>query len=288
MRQKGVNVIRLVLSDMDGTLLPAGGDHVSYRTIQAIRALEDAGIAFAPATGRDTYDLDRLFFGARDCYQHAIAVNGKRVYVDGKLHYEALLDHSDLQVLVQMLAGVPNAFLVVEPAHNPRGQKPWYCVGGRQGDVDWFCEHVHFKGVACETLPDEPAIGAEIACAGSDDQYEALLEQARTLVPHCRFVTSQVHWSDVLPTGVSKGTGLDVLVEGLGIGLDEVVFFGDANNDLDLMAKVACSVAPSNATPEAAAAARWHIGPCAEDSVAAALEEIARAVAAGETPAFMR
>lgn len=281
-------MIRLVLSDMDGTLLPQGGDHVSYRTIQAVRALEDAGIAFAPATGRDVYDLDRLFFGARDCYQNAIAVNGKRVYVGGELRHESQIDLADLRALEQMLAPVPNAFLVVEPANNPRGTKPWYCVGARQGDLDWFCSHVHFKGVACSQVPDEPAIGAEIACAGSDDQYEELLEQARALVPHCRFVTSQVHWCDILPAGASKGTGLDVLVAELGISTNEVVFFGDANNDLDLMAKVANSVAPANATPEAAEAAAWHIGPCSEDSVAEAMEEIARAVGAGEVPSFMR
>ena len=47
------------------------------------------------------------------------------------------------------------------------------------------------------------------------------------------------------------------------------------------------SVAVANATPAAAAAARYHIGRCDEDSVAAALEEIACATREGRTPRFM-
>jgi hydroxymethylpyrimidine pyrophosphatase-like HAD family hydrolase len=47
------------------------------------------------------------------------------------------------------------------------------------------------------------------------------------------------------------------------------------------------SVAVANATPEAAAAARYHIGRCDEDGVAKALEELACATREGRTPRFM-
>ena len=56
--------------------------------------------------------------------------------------------------------------------------------------------------------------------------------------------------------------------------------FGDAGNDLPLFSAVPNSVAVANAQPEAAAAARWHIGRCEDDAVAAAIE----ALAAGEWP----
>ena len=59
--------------------------------------------------------------------------------------------------------------------------------------------------------------------------------------------------------------------------------FGDAGNDLSMLSHVPDSVAVANATPEAAAAARWHIGACADDAVADAVLALAR----GEWP-FVR
>jgi hydroxymethylpyrimidine pyrophosphatase-like HAD family hydrolase len=47
------------------------------------------------------------------------------------------------------------------------------------------------------------------------------------------------------------------------------------------------SVAVSNASPEVARAARWHIGSSADDAVADALFQIAEAAETGELPAFM-
>ena len=281
-------MIKLVLTDMDGTLLPKGASSVSYRTIRAIRALLDTGVRFAPATGRQAFELDERFFGARECYQTAIAANGKRVYVDGELRREVLMDRDVLLRLERELAPVPNAFLVVEPAENPTGNRSWWCVGARAGDAAWFGQNVGFPAQAVEALPDEEFVSAEIACAGSDEQYRQVIERARRAVPACDFVTSQTHWCDVLPKGANKGSALLALLEQLGITADEVVFFGDMENDLALMELVPNSVAVANATPAVAAAARWHVGDVADEGVTEALEEIARAVRAGETPRFMR
>jgi hydroxymethylpyrimidine pyrophosphatase-like HAD family hydrolase len=83
-----------------------------------------------------------------------------------------------------------------------------------------------------------------------------------------------------MPAGWSKATGVALLAERMGIGLDQVVVFGDAGNDLPMFEAVPNSVAVANATDEAAAAARWHIGRCEDDAVALAIE----ALVAGEWP----
>ena len=93
---------------------------------------------------------------------------------------------------------------------------------------------------------------------------------------------------DVSPAGWDKGSAVRVMAEAMGIGLDEVAVFGDSQNDLAMIQSVPNSVAVSNASPEVAAAARWHIGACADDAVADALLDVARAAGAGEMPAFMR
>lgn len=281
-------MIKLVLSDMDNTLIPVGEDHVSYRTVTAIRDLLDVGVRFAPATGREVYELDRMFFGVRDCYQTALAANGKRVYVDGRMVSETLMDREALLRLQDLLDTTPNAFLVVEPADNPRGKKPWLCVGAREGDAAWFAQRLGFLHKTVERLPEQDFIAAEIACAGSDEQYERILAQACELLPGYSFTTSQVHWCDVLPEGVGKGSSIQTLLDELGIRSDEVLFFGDADNDIELMQAVEHSVAVANATDTAYEVARWHVGPCEDDGVAVALEQLAEALEAGEKPRFMQ
>ncbi len=77
-------------------------------------------------------------------------------------------------------------------------------------------------------------------------------------------------------------------MEHMGIGLEEICVFGDSENDLAVIEGVPNSTAVANATPQVAAAARWHIGPADQDAVAQALEDIAEAAKGNDCPSFMR
>ena len=61
-------MIKLVLSDMDNTIVPLGAGRVSDRVRDAVHACLDAGVRFAPATGRDPDGLERFFCGARPAW----------------------------------------------------------------------------------------------------------------------------------------------------------------------------------------------------------------------------
>lgn len=61
-------MIKLILADMDGTLLPFGSRVVSERTHSAILSALDAGITFGPASGRDYADLADAFDGDARCF----------------------------------------------------------------------------------------------------------------------------------------------------------------------------------------------------------------------------
>ena len=80
----------------------------------------------------------------------------------------------------------------------------------------------------------------------------------------------------------------EVSTRELGIPIDQVAVFGDSENDLAMIESVPNSVAVANASQAVRDAARWHIGPAADDSVADALLQIADSAARGEDPAFMR
>ena len=94
-------------------------------------------------------------------------------------------------------------------------------------------------------------------------------------------------WFDVLPKGVSKLTGFKTLLERTGISPEEVLVFGDGENDIDILSKIPHSVAVANAIPVVKQVAKYHVGASADDGVAHALLELVRAIKAGETPRFM-
>ena len=139
-----------------------------------------------------------------------------------------------------------------------------------------------------DEVPDEDFIAATIACPGPPERMDRCRQIVAEAAPEMRIVSPIPEWCDIMPQGVSKAAGLDPLLEALDITTDEVAVFGDAENDLEILRKVRHSVAVANATDEVLATANYRVGDAADEGVADALLEIARATRAGEMPAFLQ
>jgi Cof subfamily protein (haloacid dehalogenase superfamily) len=81
---------------------------------------------------------------------------------------------------------------------------------------------------------------------------------------------------EIMDSGVSKGKGLEFVMECRGLKKEEVIAFGDEENDLPMLVAAGFSVAPSNAKDKVKAAVDVVIGSNAEDGVAVFLEEFFR------------
>ena len=77
-------MIKMVCSDLDGTLLQYGKKLIEGEIFDEIRALHDRGILFCPASGRQYTSLRKLFAPvADDCIY--LCENGAVVYRGGKV-----------------------------------------------------------------------------------------------------------------------------------------------------------------------------------------------------------
>lgn len=280
-------MIKLVLSDMDNTLVPFGARHASPRTIEAIHAVLDAGVRFGPDTGRDYVELMRFFKMDEACFMTGIFSNGKRVRADGRYVQTTLIDHDVLVRIDQALRPEEGMFLVCYPAETNLFN-PAYGVGVSSAELAVFEARTSFNGGTVDEVPDIDFVAATIACPGGSERMERCRQLIAETVPEVRIVSPIPEWFDVLPVGTSKAAGLEVLLDALGIGVDEVAVFGDAENDLEIMRKVPHSVAVANASDEVLGVARHRVGASADEGVADALFEIARATRAGEMPSFLR
>lgn len=283
-------MIKLVLADMDNTLIPFGRAHASEHTLAAIHACLDAGVAFGPATGRNRSEVAGFLCYDEAAYQTAVLVNGQQVYLQGKLVAEQTLDPAALRATEELIRGRRGLALLV---YRPDGTCDW--VGDEPEHLGKFMVNaMHNGSQRHETLPAYPVVKAGLVALVEHEEELALQAELSAACPELDFLNTVSQWFDVIPRGWSKVRGIEVLEEALGITPDELCVFGDAPNDLAMFAHATHSCAVANATPEAQAAARWHVGASADDGVAVALEQIAAAAREAQAsgtdvlPAFMR
>lgn len=266
--------IKLILSDIDGTLLPRGQKQLDERVLKAFHAALDAGLAIGPASGRALPAILPAFHEDTDCVKTALATNGMQVYAAGELIHEEYLDREGLIKLADVVREIPRAGMICF-----KGAEVYLVCGEREVLAPIFPAYAQ-SPIACTSVPDFSIVKANVFIEADIEGTQRALEMLDTAIPLLGFNTPMPGFMNVVPVGYSKATGIDIICKHLGLSLDDVVVFGDADNDLEMLEHVPNSVAVANATPRTKAAARWHIGPVGECAVADAII----ALAAGDIP----
>lgn len=270
-----MHAIKLVLTDVDGTILPYGERQIPERTIDAFHAAIDAGIHVGVATGRDSTWVPRFFGGDAVCSATSVASNGSEVFLDGEKIRESHLDVAGLRQVASIVREVPGAGMLVFYSGKP------LLVEGTKEDLALSFSAYAEVCQEVDDVPDEAPIKGNVFFGPlAPEVYEPLVERLNRSVSTLDFDIPQPGFGNIMPHGSNKATAIDVLAEALGITLDQVVVFGDNGNDVPMLNHVPNSVAVANASPEAVSAAQWHIGTCEEQAVGEAIA----ALAAGAWP----
>jgi Cof subfamily protein (haloacid dehalogenase superfamily) len=259
---------RMVVTDMDGTLLDASGMRVSPRNAEALRRAEEAGARVVIATGRPIWwlepVLDMGFTGTAVCMNGAVVydiaagaiISGSpmtaqtmRDFVDG------LAEHTtDFAIAVERL-GVDLSSCWSEAAYD----HPW--------DLGYF------KVAERDEVLAEPA--AKLLVRGWGESSRNLAATARAGRPQDVSITYSTDDGllEVAAAGVNKGAALAWLADRWGITAADVVAFGDMPNDLEMLRWAGHPFAMANGHAEVHAAAAGQLAPHHdEDGVAQILE----------------
>jgi len=249
--------IRLVVADMDGTLLDENGT-VPDAFWPVLDRLTEHGIVFAPASGRQ-YPALAGFFGDAASRLAVIAENGAYVVREGVEVSSSTVGRDFVEHAVSYVRGLPanrNMGLVLsgrERAYVERGDEAFLV------EADRFYPSLEVVDdlLAVAEAPLKFAVYDFIgAAAGGRD----LLAEA--FAPF-QVVMSSQHWYDVMDPSIDKGVALRALRHALGVGRDQTMVFGDYLNDLGMMAEATHSFAMSNAHPEVIEASRYVARPTA-------------------------
>lgn len=79
---------------------------------------------------------------------------------------------------------------------------------------------------------------------------------------------------EVMPKGINKGLGVEIVCRDMGISMDEVIAFGDHFNDLSMIKMAGMGVAMGNAEEDVRRSADMVTDDCDNDGIAKALERL--------------
>ncbi|MCH3943893.1 MAG: HAD family hydrolase [Atopobiaceae bacterium] len=264
-------MIKLIASDMDGTLLDENSQ-VPPETYELIRQLRAHGVHFVVTSGR-RYDTLQEFFRPVVDQMDFVASNGTQVFVDGTMVDREVFSHA----AVRRLEATVRLFDCLHLVLYDRTTSFLY------DDTDKYEREIDKDLPNAERATEVPGpevniIKASIFC--DDEAY--LMDMAyalgRELGDDFVFAPSGKKWIDPLPIGINKATGIKQVMAAHGISAEEVMAFGDAMNDYEILRFVGRSRAMGNARYGIKQVAEETIGTNVEHSVQKAMREVLRAV----------
>ncbi len=257
--------IRLVASDMDGTMLDPEGE-LPQETFEIIDGLREAGIRFVAASGRRFDTLQGQFAPVVDRIDF-VAANGAQVVVDGRLIDREVFSHAAVRRLARAVSMFDTLHLAL---FDDRRSYLMDDESAFEREVDKNLPlPVQMHDVPS---PEVNIIKASVYCdEGVMDMAYAL---TRELGDDFVFAPSGNKWIDVMQRGVNKATGIEQVMAAHEIDAVEVMAFGDSMNDYEILRMVGVSVAMENGRSAIKQIADRVIGPNSQHSVQAELKAL--------------
>ena len=238
-------MIKLIASDLDGTLLQNGAQSLLQEVIPFIETLATKhNILFVAASGRQYPNLVRLF-GQASKYMAFICENGSLVFYQDKLLVSHPMDRETALTISHDILSLPGCELQIS------GEKTCYLIPKSERFVDRMVNHVKNDIKLLATPEDHPEPYYKISVFEESGIAEghgpALLERHKD---KAQCTISGKAWLDCVAPDVNKGRALQELIEVLGIHAEECAAFGDNYNDLEMLTAVKYGYVMDNAIDE--------------------------------------
>lgn len=264
--------LSLVALDLDGTVMdPYGKAPISQRCLSVVARLQEAGLPVTFVTGR-TEDYASPIAHTFGITTPLVTYNGGRLYspTEKRAIYEAAIPAGRVDELLRWLDGLTDVVAVYWASAQGLRLVQNRCSGNPASDDYLFGtpreivgpfvagrdpSHTLSKVIVATREPREGQVGAVF---GHDVQA----------------VRTHPDLFEILPAGISKGSGVARLCQLLEVDPARVLAVGDQANDVATFETVGYSVAMGDAPEPVKAAARWITGDFDDDGCAQALEAL--------------
>lgn len=242
-------MIKLIVSDIDGTLVSDGSHEIDPELLEVISALRERGVQFAAASGRHWDSIERLFDPIKKKIFY-LSDNGSYIGCFGRSLFTELLRKEDLTELILDVRKRPDLDLVLTDEDRS------YTESNNQEFLDWLINGYRFGIRQVEDLLTVEGV-IKAAIYKKDQIREATVAFTEKYKDRFHMAQAGEMWLDFMAPGVCKGTAVQTIQEALGIRPEETMAFGDQMNDVEMLGRAYYSFAVANARPEVKKAARF-------------------------------
>lgn len=261
-------MIKLILTDMDGTLLNSQ-HQIPENTIETVHWLYEHGIRFGVASGRE-YENIRSYFSEFEDRLLFICDNGTLIY-DGK--EELYVDEIKTEAIIKMIESihqVPDTWLVL------CGKDRTYieCPESKREQIKAVAKNFYKNIVLVEDAIAcaKERIILEISIFCEKDAKE-VARQLEWINRDYKLYVSGQNWVDILNKTAGKGNALKKIQDKYQLSPEECMAFGDYLNDKEMLENVEESYAMANSHPEILEIAKHHTLSNDEGGVIKAIRE---------------
>lgn len=249
-------MIKMVICDMDGTLLNSNLE-ISQQNLQAIADLREKGIRFCIATGRPE-QLVKEYIEPLRMKDPMIMYNGSVIghpFEKEKL-YELKLENNDMKAIIEYCE--ENDVIYMPYTKDKIISKPNYRVDFFEKRNESLAEKNKCVFKDIRNIDDilDNSVNKILIIENNEEKFKKVNEFVNKF-EQFEVASSQKGFIDINPKGASKGNALRILANHFGYKLDEIVAFGDQDNDVSMLEVAGISIAMANASEKAKNAADY-------------------------------
>lgn len=261
-------IIKLVLTDMDGTFLNNSGDFNRELYKDVKKVMKEKGVVFAPVTGKQCERVEELFGDdSEDLW--ILGDSATRIKHNGEFVYESLLSNKLGLEIIELLEEISLDHTIIACTRSGAvitetlSPEEAAIVRRSYAQVRQVSDFNEITEDFVKITIHDPAL----KCFETREKLSRFFESAY-------IVASEAAWIDIANANVHKGTTVEHLQSLLNVTPEETMAFGDGYNDLELMTRAKYSFAVRNAVQELKDAANFITRSNEEDAVIKTIIEI--------------